>query len=273
MMKKISATATMPSLASGRLDLVLGILPSASSIRDWHTGLVNRRAARRLWIAAAPPQVLTRFVLLPSDAVLLKNNMPLKPMRRRRLAGSYSLKEQEQRALAIRREAASGSNDLVHLRDTSQSVCTCAELTRAWFVHALSTWPHAKFYGKTEDDVLISLPALHWELLRLPGDRRHVWWGLMAWTGNGGIEHQRVGCWGGGFEDDPALDAEAKTLAKERACPLGAAPIAPSPTHEIDVRSSSLALAFAGCEYPRQWLAAMATSRRCPNDCAAVQGH
>ena len=79
--------------------------------------------------------------------------------------------------------------------------------------------------------------------------------------------------WGGGFEDDPVLHAEGKTLAKERGCPPGATPIAPSPTHEIDVRSSSLARVLAACDYPARWLVSMASAKKCPNDCAAVQGH
>jgi len=151
----------------------------------------------------------------------------------------------------------------------------CAELTHAWFAHSLAAWPAASFIGKTEDDVFIALPALRFELGRLVGYARDaLWWGLMAWTGNGDIGHQRTGCWAGGFEDDPVLSAKGvrHTLDKERGCPAGAQPIAPAPTHEVDVRSSAMVRAMHGCNYPRRWLAALGSVRRCPNDCAALQG-
>jgi hypothetical protein len=124
--------------------------------------------------------------------------------------------------------------------------------------------------------VLSSVAALRFELARLMDGGRPLWWGLMAWTGNGDIEHLRTGCWGGGFEDDATLTDKGVrgTLRKEHDCPTGARPIAPAPTHEIDIRSRALVRALAPCDYPQRWLAAMGGGgrRNCPNDCAGVQG-
>lgn len=242
--------------------LVIGILPAEGSARAARARS-NMENARRFWVAAAPPDVLTRFVVRAETAVG-------KPLRRRlALPGR---RQQERRRQAHRR--LEHGDDVVSLATPDGSACGCAELLRAWFAHALVHWPAAHFIGKTEDDVTISLHALRFELTRLAADRM-LWWGLMAWTGNGDIEHPRVGCWGGGFEDDPVLSAKGikNTLAKERACPDGARPIAPSPTHEVDIRSVPLARAMSECTYPRRWLDAMSASgRRCPNDCAGVQG-
>ena len=54
-------------------------------------------------------------------------------------------------------------------------------------------------------------------------------------TGNGDHDHPRVGCWGGGFEDDPVLSDKGVrgTLGKERGCPAGARPLTPSPTRHV----------------------------------------
>ena len=248
--------------------LVLGILPSDASRRDWRAGVANRDASRRLWLAAPPPpRVTARFVLVADFAAGGSSSASPSStsLRRRRLLS--------ERRHALQREASAHTSDLVLLPSApSGSSCACAELIHAWFAHALATWPAARYYGKTEDDVLIALPALLWELARLPFDRK-LWWGLMAWTGNGNTDHPRIGCWAGGFEDDPMHRSPSKTLAKERGCPEGATPIAPSPTHELDVRSAPLARDMAACAYPAQWLASMPGARRCPNECAAVQGH
>ena len=99
----------------------------------------------------------------------------------------------------------------------------------------------------------------------------------MAWTGSMGVDATKpAGCWGGGFEDDPLLSAKGvrQTLGKERGCPTTAQPLTPAPTHEADIRSAPLARALAQCLHPEAWLRAMGKLgvRRCPNDCAAVQG-
>ncbi len=192
---------------------------------------------------------------------------------RRRLTDSL---QQEQQQLD---QEASHHGDVLGLQTSSVSDCACLELLHAWYKHALDAWPKARFYGKTEDDVLINLPAMRFELVRLArlASVRPLWYGLMAWTGNGDTEHLGVGCWGGMFEDDPTLSPKAVrgTLSKEHGCANGAKPIVPAPTHEIDIRSASLArlLAASSCEYPRRWLDAMGDGRRCLNDCAGVQGH
>ena len=229
--------------------LVLGILPSEASVRGGAARARSyRQAARRTWLASSPAGLVTRFVFSAAANADLRR-------RRRRLADDRS----------------------VVLHTPSASTCACAELVHAWFAHALAEWPRAHFVGKTEDDIMVSLPALHFEVARLRGlaeGGQPLWWGLMAWTGNGGVEHPRVGCWGGGFEDDPLLSPKGVrgTLSKERGCPEGAQPLAPAPTHEVELRSRGLAHALAGCDYPRRWLDAMSGGRRCPNDCAAVQG-
>ena len=233
--------------------LVLGILPSDATVRGGRQAAQRiRHGAMQTWLQHATSDIVARFVYAAPSADSGKR------WRRRRLA----------------LPSASPSEQSVTLQTPNDSVCSCAELTLQWFAHALEVWPSARFYGKTEDDVMISLPALRFEVSRLAPDGR-LWWGLMAWTGNGDVDHPRVGCWAGGFEDDPVLTPKGVrgTLGKERACPDGARPVAPSPTHEIDIRSGALARDMASCTYPRAWLLAMGRGRRCPNDCAAVQGH
>ena len=225
--------------------LVLGILPSDYSGKSGKSSKAHghQTAARKTWLANIPADVTIRFVL-PEET----------PPRRLLLARA-------------------GGDDLITLKTDTSFSCTCAESTRAWFAHALATWPSARFIGKAEDDIMVSLPALRFELSRLDASKP-IWWGLMAWTGNGDEEHPRTGCWGGGFEDDPILSEKGirGTLNKERSCPEGARPIAPSPTHEIDIRSAPLARSISACDYPTKWLTAMGGGKRCPNDCAAVQG-
>ena len=250
--------------------LVLGILPSDSSrggrgvpqARAAATALANLRGAQRTWLSpamAAHGDIVCRFV----RAAAVEEEEGGKAVQRRR-----------RRRLALPTTVDPAAPHVALQLPSRASSCGCASLTHAWFAHALTAWPGARFVGKTEDDIMISLPALNFELSRLLGSDRPLWYGLMAWTGNGDIGQPRVGCWGGGFEDDPVLSAKGVrvTLGKERACPDGARPIAPAPMHEIDVRSASLAKSLAGCEYPRRWLEAMGSGRRCPNDCAAVQG-
>ena len=93
-------------------------------------------------------------------------------------------------------------------------MCWCAALLDAFFRHALSSWPTAAYIGKTEDDIFVALPALVWELDRLPAQQR-LWWGLMAWTGSVDADeaNKRQGCWGGGFEDDPVLSDKGDATA------------------------------------------------------------
>ena len=59
--------------------------------------------------------------------------------------------------------------------------CACIEKQLSWFVHALATW-RAQWYGKTEDDTYVNLPALQFDLLRPELHRSispHVVYGLM----------------------------------------------------------------------------------------------
>ena len=237
--------------AGGPPLLALGILPSKYHANHAADAMSHRRAARRTWLASPPAGVVWRFVLAPVAA------------RRRQ-----------------RRRLESTSDDVIELPTPLRSSCGCAELVHAWFSHALAHWPGVAYLGKTEDDIMVSLPAVLFDVRRLASvNSAHaaVWYGLMAWTGNGGVSHPRVGCWAGMFEDDPTLSAKGVrgTLGKERQCPDGARPVAPAPTHEIDIRSASLArlMVTEQCAYPTAWLKAMNEgSRRCPNDCAAVQG-
>ena len=191
------------SLELGQQLLVLGILPSDATLRS-KTASTNPVHARRTWLAhAAALQVTARFVFPTPHEELSDSHhhMPRRGQRR------------------LRVEPPPPTGDDVLLLPTT-SACVCAELTHAWFAHSLAAWPAASFIGKTEDDVFIALPALRFELGRLVGYARDaLWWGLMAWTGNGDIGHQRTGCWAGGFEDDPVLSAKGvrPTLGKERA--------------------------------------------------------
>lgn len=247
--------------------LVIGILPSDSSRRRG-TAATCREHARATWLTAVTDEVVARFV-----HPIPPRSGRKKP--RRRLTGQQGLEQTEEQRL--QREA-STHGDVIGLPVPTATACTCHELVHAWFVHAVAHWPTARYIGKTEDDVFISLPALRFELARLPGSEHghaNVWWGLMAWTGNGDLEHLRAGCWGGGFEDDPMLTEKGmrKTVGMERGCAEGAKPLAPATTHEVDIRSSRLASSMASCDFPRRWLASMGSDgRKCPNDCAAIQG-
>ena len=241
--------------------LALGILVSESSQDDWHVGVANRRAARRTWLQSPLPRNFVYQFAIPAEEAAQRKTL------RRRLA-------EPQRHHALEREKRGG--DLVLLQVPGARTCSCAALVSAWFAHAMQRWPTAVYFGKTEDDILIALPPLLFELARLPA-ARPLWWGLMVWTGSMAIDATKpAGCWGGAFEDDPMLTAKGvrQTLAKERGCPTAAQPLSPAPTHEADIRSAPLARLLDQCAYPGQWLQSMRRLRlrRCPNDCAAVQG-
>ena len=112
--------------------LVLGILPSEKPKPfEWHAHADMREAARSSWLTLRPSDVITRFVVV-DEAVprgVKRNGESLKEARRH--------------------------GDIVQLSagGTNGSVCYLAELAREWFSHALSTWPNALYYGKTEDDI------------------------------------------------------------------------------------------------------------------------
>ena len=44
--------------------------------------------------------------------------------------------------------------------------CSCFQKTRWWFAHALTRWPHATYYAKTEDDTFIHMGKLLQDLSR-----------------------------------------------------------------------------------------------------------
>ena len=266
--------------------IVMGILPSDHSRRDPSAAMRHRASARQTWLKELSSDIVARFVLPVPPTSATTNKYRRRP--RRRLD---SQNEQHIDPTHVAQELAKESavhRDLLGLplpitaaaaaaaaerQPRPLQLCRCHELVHAWFAHAVESWPNARFVAKTEDDIFISLPALRFELARLPHADGLLWWGLMAWTGNGDLDHLRDGCWGGQFEDDPTLSAKAvhATLSKERGCPVGARPMAPAPTHEIEVRGISLAHSIAACDFPRRWLAAMGDGK-CPNDCAAVQG-
>ena len=219
-------------------DLILGVLPSDKTLEDPSFGQAARTAARRTWVHAAPRAVTVRFVVMPS-------------------------------------ESDSAFGDTVTLPPSNTS-CKCALTVQRWFEHAVAVWPTAEWYGKTEDDIYVQSSVLHWELVRLPRDPM-LWYGLMAWTGNGDAQHPDTGCWGGQFEDDVTMSSKIsqQLLGKERACPQSIV-MAPSPMHQLDVRGHGLATALAVCSYPHEWLAALTSSlgtRKCGNECACTQGH
>ena len=188
--------------------LVLGVLPSHDT-RIAKTARARRDAARSSWLQHSAG-ILTKFVL--SKAI-----------------------ESDER-----------TDDIVVL-STNRSRCVCIALMQAWFAHATSTWPTAKFFGKTEDDIFLRADALAWELRRLPA-AVPLWYGLFLWSS--------AGCWGGQFEDDPTFSAKTRTqlLRKEHKCPPAARPLAPSASHELDVRSAPLARSLARCAAPGEWL-------------------
>ena len=148
--------------------LVLGVLPSEKQHVNWSSE-VARAAARATWQTLPAPSVLLRFVLRDEGEV------------------------SDERA-----------GDIVRVPLPPRSTCVCAELTHAWFVHALRTWPTAKWYGKTEDHIYVQTSVLQWELERLP-HAQPVWLGLFFYSSVGGARHPDAGCWGGQFEDDATV--------------------------------------------------------------------
>ena len=127
---------TTPNDAPGRVKtsrgsplLVLGVLPSEKQHVNWSSE-VARAAARATWQTLPAPSVLLRFVLRDEGVEVI-----------------------DERA-----------GDIVRVPLPPRSTCLCAELTHAWFVHALRTWPTAKWYGKTEDHVYVQTSVLQWEL-------------------------------------------------------------------------------------------------------------
>ena len=268
MLPLLSAAELAATRAEQPLLLALGVLPSDNG--DWRTAAANRRAARRTWLAPPLPH---GFAYQFAVSQIMKS-ATTRPQRRR-------LSEPQPPRGTIARERLQYGNDLIVLQLPIGSLCTCAERTHAWFSHALARWPSAAYIGKTEVDILVGLPPLMFELSRLPLRAQPLlWWGLFVWTGSADADLPKpVGCWGGGFEDDPMLTQRGtrQTLGKERGCPEGARPLAPAPTHEMDIRSTALATSLKECSYPRKWLqwasaGGAAKLRRCPNDCAAVQG-
>ena len=208
--------------------LVLGVLPSHDS-RIAKTARARRDAARASWLQNSAG-VLTKFVLTKAS-------------------------QSDER-----------TDDIVVL-STNRSRCVCIALVQAWFAHATSVWPTAKYFGKTEDDIFLRADALAWELRRLPA-AAPLWYGLFLWSS--------AGCWGGQFEDDPTFSAKARAqlLRKEQKCPPAARPLAPSASHELDVRSAPLARSLARCAAPGEWLVRQPAGRRgrCGADCSTMQG-
>ena len=255
--------------------LALGILPSEKTFDDWRAAAANRRSQRRTFLAPPQPHGFVYRFVLP--------RFVLPRQRRRRLArgaATAAADEAQHRQQAIAREQWAHGNDLEVVDMPHNSLCGCSELVHAWFDHALERWPAARYYAKTEDDIYIALPRLSFDLARLPA-RLPLWYGLFVWTGAtyDTAATKAVGCWGGAFEDNPRMTAKGMraTLGKERGCPEGARPLAPAPTHELDLRSRALARALSQCSYVSQWLrfasrGGPARLRHCPNDCAAVQG-
>ena len=112
--------------------LVLGVLPSEKQHVNWSSE-VARAAARATWQTLPAPSVLLRFVLRDEGEV------------------------SDERA-----------GDIVRVPLPPRSTCVCAELTHAWFVHALRTWPTAKWYGKTEDHIYVQTSVSSSRLTRRP---------------------------------------------------------------------------------------------------------
>ena len=242
--------------------LVLGVCP-AERPGDWHVHASWRDFARATWVRSAPSDVLVRFVL--------PRPLPVASGKQRRRGAPKANATQLEADIA---DEQLRHGDILQL-DALSGPCAHAALLQSWFVTAVRHWPDALFYGRTEDDVYVQCTGLMYDLARVSA--RYLWLGLFAWTGNGEGE----GCWGGAFDDGAAYPAKtnAQLLAKERRCPASAAPLRPSPTHEIDVRSAPLARAFATCKHPVRWLERQRGVRKdvrrgldCANDYSAVQG-
>lgn len=254
------------------MQLVVGVLPAERPPqREWRVHADRRAAARKTWVAHALAEADTtvRFVYEVAP--------PHGPPGRRRMLSLASVQSE------LDSEAERHHDMLGLTLGRNSSACVLAELTHAWFAHALRAWPSARYYAKTEDDVYVQVGLLRFDLARLSAPL--VWAGLFAWTGSGDESHY-AGCWGGSFEDDPRFSPkiERGLLSKERGCPLGAKTLKPAPTHEIDVRSRGVASALAACSYPALWLGTQPrrhgggrgrarSANVCTNDYAGVQGH
>ncbi|KAL1522835.1 hypothetical protein AB1Y20_017804 [Prymnesium parvum] len=248
------APNSTPAARAEPLTLVLGVLPSEKPRPlEWEAHAARRASARASWLSLRPAAVLVRFVV--------ERTVPHTKLRHEALL------------LERRRHA-----DVVALTaEGDVSGCLQAELLRLWFAHALEAWPHARYYGKTEDDIYVQLRLLHFDLARLSSPL--LWLGLFQWSGNSDAQ-ARAGCWGGAFEDDVRFGAKVvqQLLMREHKCPSAATPITPAPSRELDVRSRALAVQGRACAYASAWLEAQPrrhdrrTSGGCSNDYSAVQG-
>jgi hypothetical protein len=240
--------------------LSLGVIPSEKPKPfEWRVHAARRQSIRETWLGNVPGVIVARFVV----------ERPPRMRQGRR---------QEERSDELQRESRV-HGDVVELEPPNGSVCLHAELTLAWFSHALAVWPTSLYFGKTEDDIYIATTLLLWDLQRLSAPL--LWLGLFQWSGNGDLDHPHTGCWGGAFEDDPLFSAKisSQLLSKERKCPEGAVPLTPAPSRELDIRSAALARAqLGGCDVAMRWLSQQprrSAGRRaasCPNDYSAVHG-
>uniref|UniRef100_A0A7S3EWY7 Hexosyltransferase n=1 Tax=Haptolina ericina TaxID=156174 RepID=A0A7S3EWY7_9EUKA len=240
--------------------LSLGVIPSEKPKPfEWRVHAARRQSIRETWLGSVPGVMVARFVV----------ERPPRMRQGRR---------QEERSDELQRESRV-HGDVVELEPPNGSVCLHAELTLAWFSHALAVWPTSLYFGKTEDDIYIATTLLLWDLQRLSAPL--LWLGLFQWSGNGDLDHPHTGCWGGAFEDDPLFSAKisSQLLSKERKCPEGAVPLTPAPSRELDIRSAALARAqLGGCDVAMRWLSQQprrSAGRRaasCPNDYSAVHG-
>ena len=79
-------------------------------------------------------------------------------------------------------EEARRHQDIVYVNSSDCTNWHRAPKVQAWFELAVVRWPAANWYGKSEDDGLLRIPALLLDLWSLPSNE-YVIYGIMAWTG------------------------------------------------------------------------------------------
>ena len=156
--------------------------------------------------------------------------------------------------------------------------CPAAEKNILWMQYALRTWPHATFYGKTEDDTFVHLDMLTMELERLLTQRVpnivYGLFGICSMPNAARAERSATGfkaCFLGSLERVGWITGAYRSLVQwrsggssgggsspgmQRKCAPGSAVPAPFPTGPLAVFSAGLAAAvFSSCSYLERFLA------------------
>ena len=179
------------------------------------------------------------------------------------------------------------ASEIISLRDVVQidaidgpgvaMECPAAEKTIQWLRYALQTWPHAQYYGKTEDDTFLNLDMLQLELQRLSALRQpnilYGLFGICSMPKPAIAERAATGfkaCFLGSLERVGWITGAYRSLVQwrsggggggpgsmgmQRKCVPGSAEPAPFPTGPLAILGASLAESvFSRCAYLEHFL-------------------